>query len=207
MFTGLIEDLGEVYRWQERRGSGILTVKTHIPLRELKLGSSIAVNGACLTVVEKGRGRFTVDVSPETLKRTNLQDIGPGDPVNLERPLRFSDRLGGHLVTGHVDGIGVAEKIEKKGEFTFFRFRVPAALAPLLVPKGSIAVDGISLTVNECQRDRFSVAIIPFTLKHTNLRSRRLGDKVNIETDIIGKYVQQILSAGRPEKKRSLRDF
>ena len=193
MFTGLIEDVGKVYRWQMRRGSGILTLNTGLPLREMDVGSSIAVNGACLTVVDKARGRFMVDVSPETLARTNLGKIRSGEPVNLERPLRLKDRLGGHLVTGHVDGVGVTEEIKKKREFTFFLFRVSASLYPLLVPKGSVAVDGISLTVNECKKQRFSVVVIPFTLDHTNLRRRRVGDKVNIETDILGKYVQQLL--------------
>ncbi len=193
MFTGLIEDVGRVYRWQIRRGSGILALNTHFPLREIPIGSSIAVNGACLTVVDKARGRFTVDVSPETLERTNLRKIRSGDPVNLERPLRLSDRLGGHLVTGHVDGVGVVVEIKKKAEFTFFLFQVTAPLYSLLVPKGSVAVDGISLTVNECEKQRFSVAVIPFTLAHTNLRRRKVGDKVNIETDIVGKYVQRLL--------------
>ncbi|MGH7774536.1 MAG: riboflavin synthase [Candidatus Binatia bacterium] len=193
MFTGLIEDVGEVQRWQMRRESGCLTLKTHLPLRELPIGSSIAVNGACLTVVDKARGCFTVDVSPETLKRTNLREIRSGDPVNLERPLRLSDRLGGHLVTGHVDGAGVLVEIKRKGEFTFFLFQVAAPLYSLLVPKGSVAVDGISLTVNECEKQRFSVAVIPFTLAHTNLRRRKVGDRVNIETDIIGKHVQRLL--------------
>lgn len=197
MFTGLIEDVGKVSRWQRRKGSGVLTLKTHLSLREIGIGSSIAVNGACLTVVEKGRGQFTVDVSPETLKRTNLEMIACGDPVNLERPLRLQDRLGGHLVTGHVDGIGMTERITRKGDFTFFSFRVPPTLAPLLVSKGSVAVDGISLTVNECAQLHFSVAIIPFTLKHTNLRARRVGDKVNLETDLIGKYVQRLTVYGR----------
>jgi riboflavin synthase len=193
MFTGLIEDVGKVHRWQTRQRSGILTVNAHLLLRELTIGSSIAVNGVCLTVVAKSKGRFSVDISPETLERTNFKKIRAGDPVNLERPLRLSDRLGGHLVTGHVDGTAVTEEIEQKGDFTFFLFRVSRPLFPLLVPKGSVAVDGISLTVNTCEKQRFSVAVIPFTLKHTNLRVRRVGDKVNIETDMIGKYVQRFL--------------
>jgi riboflavin synthase len=193
MFTGLIEDVGQVDCWRMLGKAGVLTIRTKLPLRELKLGSSIAVNGACLTVVDKGARRFTVDVSPETLKRTNLELVRPGFPVNLERPLRFNDRLGGHLVTGHVDGVATAEKIAKTGDFTFFSFRVPASLSVLLVAKGSVAVDGISLTVNDCARRCFSVAIIPFTLKHTNLRACRVGGRVNIETDLIGKYVQSFL--------------
>ncbi|MFQ5918141.1 MAG: riboflavin synthase, partial [Candidatus Binatia bacterium] len=205
MFTGLIEDLGEVYRWEVRKRAGRLTFRTALPLKEIRVGSSIAVNGTCLTVVEKSRGRLTVDVSPETLRRTNLNEIGPGDPVNLERPLRLMDRLGGHLVTGHVDGVAVTEGIRKRGEFTFFLFRVSAPIYRLIVPKGSVAVDGISLTVNECKKRCFSVAIIPFTLKNTNLHRRRVGDRVNIETDLIGKYLQQLLKVGKTAEVKSLR--
>jgi riboflavin synthase len=161
----------------------------------MKLGASIAVNGACLTVVKKGRREFTVDVSPETLRCTNLEHLRTGSLVNLERPMRLGEQLGGHLVTGHVDAVGRVAAIEKSGEFTFFTLDVPAKFAALLVPKGSVAVDGISLTVNECGKGRFSVAIIPFTLRHTNLRARRVGDKVNIETDLIGKYVQKFVKA------------
>lgn len=214
MFTGLIEDLGRVYRWRRGKGGGTLTLITGLPLRKVDIGSSIAVNGACLTVIGKGRGRFTVEVSPETLDRTNLREVRLGDAVNLERPIRLMDRLGGHLVTGHVDGVGVTEEIKKKGQFTFFSFQVPAALGSLLVGKGSIAVDGISLTINDCKKLRFSVAVIPFTLKHTNLLQCRVGDKVNIETDIIGKYVQRLLASGRLDgdtirrlkKRRSLKE-
>ena len=193
MFTGIIEEVGTVDRWQMRRGAGVLTLTTRLPLGEMKIGSSLAVNGVCLTVVAKAARRVTVDVSPETIKRTNFSKLKAGDPVNLERPLRLNGRLGGHLVTGHVDGVGVVEEISKQGKFTFYCFRVPAALGRLLVPKGSVAVDGISLTVNDCGRRRFSVAVIPHTLERTNLRDRRVGDKVNIETDLIGKYVQRLL--------------
>jgi riboflavin synthase len=205
MFTGLIEDLGEVYRWEVRKRAGRLTFRTALSLKEIRVGSSIAVNGICLTVVEKSRGRLTVDVSPETLRRTNLNEIGRGDPVNLERPLRLMDRLGGHLVTGHVDGVAVTEEIRKIGEFTFFLFRVSTPIYRLLVPKGSVAVDGISLTVNECKKRCFSVAIIPFTLKNTNLHRRRVGDRVNIETDLVGKYLQQLLKVGKTAEVKSLR--
>ena len=193
MFTGLIEDVGKVVSLRLNKRSAVLAVETRLPLRPLELGASVAVNGACLTVVKKGRRTFTVDVSPETLDRTSLSGLGAGSRVNLERPLRFQDHLGGHLVTGHVDGVGFIEAIEQKGDFSFFSFRVPAPIGVLLVAKGSVAVDGISLTVNACSRQRFSVAIIPFTLRHTNLRARRVGDKVNIETDLIGKYVYQFL--------------
>jgi riboflavin synthase len=145
-------------------------------------------------VVKKGRGDFIVDVSPETLRCTNLDKLRAGSLVNLERPMRLGTPLGGHLVTGHVDGIATLADIFKRGEFTFFSFNVPANLGALLVPKGSVTVDGISLTVNKCSRRRFSVAIIPYTLRHTNLRTRRVGDKVNIETDLIGKYVHSFMA-------------
>ena len=196
MFTGIIEDVGEVVRWEKRGEAGALVIETKLPVAEMELGASVAVNGACLTVTHKTSSRFKVDVSPETLKRTTFGALKKGDLVNLERPLRLSDRLGGHLVTGHVDGVAAAEKIHKRGEFTFYTFRVPAALAPQLVAKGSVAVDGISLTVNECDGRRFSIAAIPFTLKHTILRDLSVGAKVNIETDMIGKYVQQLLRHG-----------
>ena len=193
MFTGLIEDVGKIASLRLNKRSAVLAVETRLPLRKMERGASVAVNGACLTVVKKGRRTFTVDVSPETLDRTSLSSLGTGSLVNLERPLRLHDHLGGHLVTGHVDGVGFVETIEKRGDFIFFSFRVPAPIGALLVTKGSVAVDGISLTVNECSRLRFSVAIIPFTLQHTNLRTRRVGDKVNMETDLIGKYVYKFL--------------
>jgi riboflavin synthase len=193
MFTGLIEDVGKIASLRLSKRSAVLAVEARLPVGAMELGASIAVNGACLTVVKKGKRIFTVDVSPETLKRTSLGILGTDSLVNLERPMRLQDRLGGHLVTGHVDGVAIVESIETRDAFTFFTFRVPVELGTLLVSKGSVAVDGISLTVNECSRRRFSVAIIPFTLQHTNLRARRVGDKVNIETDLIGKYVHKFL--------------
>jgi riboflavin synthase len=193
MFTGLIEDVGTIGGLRLQQKSAVLTVKTKLPVRSMARGASVAVNGACLTVVKKGLRSFTVDVSPETLQRTSLETLTVGSMVNLERPMRLADRLGGHLVTGHVDGVGAVAAIERQGEFTIITFELPAPLGALLVPKGSVAVDGISLTVNVCRKQRFSVAIIPFTLRHTNLRARRVGDKVNIETDLIGKYVQSFM--------------
>jgi len=193
MFTGLIEDVGTIGVLRLENNAAVLTVKTNLPVHSMPRGASVAVNGACLTVVRKSSKTFTVDVSPETLQRTNLETLAVGSSVNLERPMRLADRLGGHLVTGHVDGLGTIETIEQEGEFTIVTFAVPALLGALLVPKGSVAVDGISLTVNVCRKRRFSVAIIPFTMKHTNLRARKVGDKVIIETDLIGKYVQSFM--------------
>jgi riboflavin synthase len=197
MFTGLIEDVGKIESLRVSGRSAVLTVKTNLSVGGMKLGASIAVNGACLSVAKKGKRNFTVDVSPETLQRTNLEKQRIGSLVNLELPMRLADRLGGHLVTGHVDGVGTIASVKRKGDFTFFTFRVPPKLGALLVSKGSVAVDGISLTVNECSRERFSVVIIPLTLENTNLRTRSLGDKVNIETDLIGKYVQSFVAQQR----------
>jgi riboflavin synthase len=193
MFTGLIEDVGKIADWRLRGGSAIMTVQTKLPVTRMALGASVAVNGACLTVVKKLPNAFTVDVSPETLACTNLGTLKPGSLVNLEQPMRLNERLGGHLVTGHVDGVGTITAMAKQGEFTIFSFRIAKKLGRLLVAKGSVAIDGISLTVNQCRLESFSVAIIPFTLQHTNLQGRRVGDKVNIETDLIGKYVHSFL--------------
>lgn len=193
MFTGLIEDVGRVASLVLNKQSAVLTVETGLPLREIPLGASIAVNGACLTVVQKAKRTVSFDVSPETLERTSLATIEPGTLLNLERSMRLEDRLGGHLVTGHIDGVGIVHSVEKKGDFTFFSFRIAQRLGSLLVSKGSVAVDGISLTVNRCSAREFNVAIIPFTLQNTNLRARRVGDKVNVETDLIGKYVHHFV--------------
>lgn len=202
MFTGLIEDVGRVHRWTGGAGAGELVFETALPVREIAPGASISVNGCCLTVVRKAGRRLTVDVSPETLQRTNLADLRPGDGVNLERSLRVGDRLGGHWVTGHVDAVGQVARIDESGDFTFFRFRAPAAVGRLLVPKGSVSVDGVSLTVNECTQRSFSVAIIPFTLAHTNLQSRNVGGRVNLEADIIGKYVLRFADAYRKRPRK-----
>ena len=193
MFTGLIEDVGTIAALRLRNGSAVVTVQTKLSVGKMAMGASVAVNGACLTVVKKLKNAFTVDVSPETLACTDLGALQPGTLVNLEQPMRLNERLGGHLVTGHVDGVGTVVMIEKQGEFTIFTFQVGKELSRLLVSKGSVAVDGISLTVNQCRSRSFAVAIIPFTLEHTNLQGRRVGDKVNIETDLIGKYVHSFL--------------
>ena len=168
MFTGLIEDVGVVRALRFNRGAAALTVETNLAVRSMPLGASIAVNGACLTVIKKNRRAFFVDVSPESLTMTNLDGLRVGSLVNLEQPMRLQERLGGHLVTGHVDGVATVSAIAKQGEFTIFSFRLPRRLGALLVSKGSVAVDGISLTVNQCRAGGFSAAIIPFTLGHTN---------------------------------------
>ncbi|MHB1399063.1 MAG: riboflavin synthase [Trichloromonadaceae bacterium] len=203
MFTGLIEDLGTLRQLRRESDKVQLTVATRIPMAELVLGESIAVNGICLTVVAFGGGTFTADVSPESLACTTLGELGPGDPVNLERALRLGDRLGGHLVSGHVDGVAVLLEKSQDGNAVRLRFRMAAELNRLVVEKGSITIDGISLTVNQVSEETFSLAIIPQTLAATNLHHRHPGSRVNIETDIIGKYVSRLLGQ-RGDAKSSI---
>ena len=159
------------------------------------MGDSIAVDGACLTATAVNGGRFTCDLSAETLARTTLGTLRVGGRVNLERPLRLGDRLGGHLVTGHVDAVGRIAGWTPQGDAAFMRFDLPPVLHPLLVLKGSIAVDGISLTVAELTRETFGVALIPHTLRHTILGEKRVGDQVNLEADLLGKHIARLLSA------------
>jgi len=159
---------------------------------ELEPGDSLATNGVCLTVTTRRDGRVAMDVSPETLRVTALGRLGPGDRVNLERPLRADARLGGHFVLGHVDATGTLQAIEPEGEFYRVRIGYPRALASLFIPKGSVAVDGISLTVAALQEESFDVQIIPHTWVHTTLSSARVGDPVNLECDLIGKYVVRL---------------
>jgi riboflavin synthase len=197
MFTGLVEALGTVLTL-ERSGVGT-RLRVGAPFaRELALvGESIAVNGACLTVVAFDGESFSVEAGPETLRRTNLGELAAGDRVNLERSLRLGDRLGGHLVQGHVDGVGrVAERV-RQGDWETIWFDCPPELAAQMVTKGSVAVDGVSLTLVDVLADRFSVALIPHTLAATTLGFKQAGAAVNLETDLIGKYVLKQLSAMR----------
>ena len=194
MFTGLIEDVGKVTGLVCSGESGVLTVTTALPTAEIRLGDSVAVNGACLTVTRREASGLSFDVSPETLDRSTLGALRSGEPVNLERALRLSDRLGGHIVTGHVDCIARVEERREQANALVFTFRLTdPAKACYLVPKGSVAIDGISLTVNMVSGPTFSVTIIPHTAAMTTLTFRKPGDRVNIETDIIGKYVERLL--------------
>lgn len=190
MFTGIIIDTGEVVHASSHR----LTVSTPKLFKELEIGRSIAVNGVCLTIIELTpmSESFSAELSPETLARTNLGLLRRGDLVNLELPLRLSDRLDGHFVLGHVDTVGEVVSISRKEKGAVFRFRVDARYSPYLVEKGSIALDGISLTIFNVRNGEFDVAVIPHTLEQTNLRTRRPGDKINVEFDVLGKYIEKL---------------
>ena len=197
MFTGIIETTGRVERVTPQGGGTRLTLAADRMLRRLALGESIAVNGACVTVTSGSGRRFTVDVSPETLRRTTIDGLARGARVNLERALRVGDRLGGHIVQGHVDGVGKLDAITPDGDWVLYRFRAPKPIWPYLVEKGSIAVDGVSLTVFRCQEGRFQVALIPHTLRQTTLADRVPGNRVNLEADVLLKHIEALLRARR----------
>ncbi len=197
MFTGLIESTGTVRDLTPIGGGQRLTIATPLGA-ELSLGDSVATNGVCLTVVACDEGSWSADVSPETLRVTALGSLTPGAPVNLERPLAIGSRLGGHFVQGHVDGTGRIEAVEREGEYYRVRISFPPTLAPYFIEKGSVAVDGISLTVAALGDGTFDVQIIPHTWVATTLQHARPGDPVNLECDMVGKYVLRSLSLGTP---------
>ncbi len=201
MFTGIIEGQGTIKKITRARKGMRLGIEAGFSLEETRIGDSIAVNGACLTVVSKNGDAFEVDVAPETLSKTTLNNAGIGDFVNLERALRLSDRIDGHLVSGHVDGIGVIASKRSVGNAVLIGINVPEELAKYIIKKGSVAVDGISLTVNQCDNASFEVSIIPHTAEITTIGKNKVGDQVNIETDIIGKYVERFTKHYGGEKK------
>ena len=193
MFTGIIEGMGTLAAIQSGGSSGELVILADYDLNETRQGDSIAVNGACLTVTALQGRRFTVDVSPETFSKTTFGEAKIGQKVNLERALRLSDRLDGHLVSGHVDGVGKLANRTTAGNAVILSFTSPQALTENMITKGSVAVDGISLTINQCHASGFEVSIIPHTARMTTIGLKKIGEGVNIETDIIGKYVQRFL--------------
>ena len=200
MFTGIVESKGKVLSVEYRGQGKRLTLELPADLTDVQLGDSINVNGGCLTVVEKKGQMIEFDLSSETIQRTVLGDLKIGDFVNLERALKLTDRLGGHIVTGHIDGIGVIVEKRQEMDFIHLRIRIPKSISRYVVQKGAIAIDGISLTVNECQEEEVKLALIPYTIEKTTLVEKRVGDRVNVEADILGKYVEKMLEGGRNER-------
>lgn len=196
MFTGIIEEVGSIFRIQKSGDSAALTIRCQTVLSDVRTGDSIAVNGVCLTVTRYDGASFTADVMHETLNRTSLSRLRPGSPVNLERAMALGGRFGGHIVTGHIDGTGTITGIRQDSNAVWYTLKAPVGILRLVVEKGSIAIDGISLTVAALTRDGFQVSLIPHTLAHTALSDRRIGDSVNLENDCIAKYVEKFVSAG-----------
>ena len=193
MFTGIVEEMGAVTALEKTLAGTRLTILASIVLSDLKIGDSVSVSGTCLTVVTKGERNFVVEVSPETLSVTTLGHLTAGAPVNLERAMKLNERLGGHLVAGHVDGVGTIRDRRQEGNAIFFTIEAPHEILRYCVVKGSVTVDGISLTINDVTERGVSVAIIPHTAKVTTLGLKQVGDSVNLESDLIGKYVERLL--------------
>jgi riboflavin synthase len=198
MFTGIIEETGRVAAFTQRAASWRLKISAGTTLDGASLGDSIAVNGCCLTVAQFDATGFSFDVLEETRRLTNFSALAVGAAVNLERSLRFDGKVGGHFVTGHVDGLGMIEAFEQRGQDYYLRVRGPAGSGRQVIHKGSIAIDGISLTVAEVEGDSLAVWLIPTTLTVTNLRGRRVGENVNLEFDLLGKYVEKLLQRRSP---------
>jgi len=205
MFTGLIETTGRVVGFQRHGEGGLVKVESALPIAEIDVGDSVAVNGACLTVTDKIGRVVTFDVSPESIARTTIGRLHSGNRVNLERALKLGDRLGGHIVSGHIDCCAKLTRIESRSGNRQLHFSLPAEKSRYLVEKGSVTIDGISLTVNEVSQNGFSVNIIPHTFVNTTLEQIRTGDEVNIETDIIGKYVDRLLKPWKTGGDLSMR--
>ena len=200
MFTGIIEEVGRV----NRIGGGSLVIDCHKVLEDVQLGDSIAVNGVCLTVTHFDKSSFTADVMPETVRRTSLAELKKGSPVNLERALTLASRLGGHIVSGHIDGTGEIVKFADEGNAILMTISAGPELLRYIVEKGSVALDGISLTVAKVTDSDFTVSLIPHTREVTNLGSKKTGSPINIETDVLGKYVEKMLQGQRePQQSQS----
>jgi riboflavin synthase len=188
MFTGIVEELGTAVEVGSR-----LMVSCRKVIEDSDVAASVAVSGVCLTVVARELDRLAFDLTPETLARTSLGSLAPGDPVNLERPATLATRLGGHLVQGHVDGVGTVTRIQKASNGVDMRIKLPDGLARYVVEKGSITVDGVSLTVTDIAHGEFGIALIPFTLEATTLGTAKVGDRVNLEVDVLAKYVEGLM--------------
>jgi riboflavin synthase len=205
MFTGLIEDIGTVASFVRSGTAGVLGVTTSLPVEEIHVGDSVAVNGVCLTVTGIAVRTLSFDVSPETVAKSTSPTLRSGDRINLERAMRLGDRLGGHIVTGHIDCCGTLSKKERISGSHVLTFTLPGYHARYIVEKGSIAINGISLTVNNVSLEGFSVTIIPHSFSKTNLSTINIGDKVNIETDILGKYIERLAKPWQSETGLSMK--
>ena len=194
MFTGLVEEIGNIKAITKSTKSAKITIKARKVLEEVKLGDSISTNGVCLTVTDFSTNYFTVDVMAETMRRSNLKNLSSGDEINLERALRVGDRLGGHMVSGHIDGVGVISKYENEENAVWITIKTPPELLKYIVEKGSIAIDGVSLTVAYVDDTCFKVSIIPHTKDVTTLLRKKKGDEVNLECDMVGKYIEKLIS-------------
>ncbi|WP_316568242.1 riboflavin synthase [Neobacillus sp. YIM B06451] len=199
MFTGIIEEIGTISRIASTGISMVLTIEAKKVLEDVNLGDSISVNGVCLTVTSFEKSRFTVDVMPETVKATNIKDLKPGSKVNLERAMAAGGRFGGHFVSGHIDGTGTIVRKNKMANAVYYEIEAAPSIIPFLILKGSVAVDGTSLTIFDVTGDTFTVSLIPHTLSETILSLKEAGDSVNIECDMLGKYVHHILNPGKSE--------
>ncbi|MDF2519831.1 MAG: riboflavin synthase, alpha subunit [Clostridia bacterium] len=195
MFTGLVEEIGTVQSITKSTKSARITIKARKVLEGSKIGDSIATNGVCLTATEISTGSFTIDVMAETMRRSNLKSLHPGDEVNLERALQLSDRLGGHIVSGHIDGVGVISSYEKEDNAVWITIEAAPELLRYIVQKGSIAIDGVSLTAAYVDDRVFKVSIIPHTKDMTTLLKKKPGHEVNLECDIVGKYIEKLMGA------------
>lgn len=204
MFTGIVEEMGKIVRVEKGAKSSRLTVSGDKIFSDLKLGDSVATNGVCLTVTSFSKGIFTADVMNETLKRSNLGELRQGSMVNLERAMIANGRFGGHIVSGHIDGTGVITKIEQDDIAVWYTIRADRKIMKYIIEKGSVAIDGISLTIAKVTDNDFSVSLIPHTAKETVLGYKKTGDTVNLENDVVGKYIEHFLSFNEePETKSS----
>lgn len=204
MFTGIIEEIGYVKRINQQSRSAQIEIKADKVLGDVAVGDSIAVNGVCLTVVAFDSQHFTADVMPETISKTNLRELKPGSPVNLERALQLGGRLGGHIVQGHVDAVGTIVEKQILEIAIIYRIATEPELLQYVVPKGSVAIDGVSLTVVDVFQDSFTVSLIPHTAHETVLGEKKPGDRVNLESDIIGRYVKHLMNRNHGEERQAL---
>lgn len=203
MFTGLIEEIGILKTVDKGAKSAKLTISANKVLQDIKLGDSISTNGVCLTVVSFSNNSFTVDVMPETMRRSNLKNLKPGSKINLERALRIGDRLGGHIVSGHIDGVGFIRLIEAEDNATWVTIEAGPGIMKYIIEKGSVAIDGTSLTVANVGTEDFKVSIIPLTRDETTLLSKKIGEDVNLECDMVGKYIERLTMFNKDNIKTS----